>query len=208
MFSNGVGIGEIQLEPELIDWIDIRGIVHKEYGINEPAPIREQVKLSFKEHDNGFISKIEYLKNRVDELEEECAKKQNKISNLEESYGRMKARVETWTDYILPRATVKAKEMIDNHHYASVQIVTTDYLEKLNEKQSNDKFTYGQPIEVAERIITTTVTREKTIMEKSLSKAFGNESDTVTEPMYSVPKIRQIAEHLLVYCNANEEVEQ
>lgn len=154
------------------------------------------------------MNDLEYYKCRVSELEKECAKKQNEINQLEESYGRMKARVETWTDYILPRATVNAKEMIDNHHYANVQIVTTDYLEKLNEKQSNDKFTYGEPIEVAERIITATVTREKTDIEKTLSNVFGSGSDTITVPVYSIPEIRQIAEHLLVYCNANEEVEQ
>lgn len=163
--------------------------------------------VDFSEHDKEFVTEIEYLKRRASELNEECVKKQNEINQLEESCGRMKARVDTWIDYILPRATKKAKEMIDNHNYASVQIVTTDYLEKLNEKQSNDKFTYGEPIEIAEQIITTTMTREKTSMEKSLSKAFGSKSDTVTAPMYSVPEIRQIAEHLLVYCNANKEEE-
>lgn len=151
------------------------------------------------------MSDLEYWKRRVAELEEECAKKQNKINNLEEEYGRMKARVETWTNYILPRSTAEAKEMIDNHHYASVQIVTTDYLERLNEKQSNNKFTYGEPIEIAEQIITTTKIREKTEAEKSIGRVFGCKSDTVTTPVYSVPEIRQIAEHLLVYCDANSE---
>lgn len=154
------------------------------------------------------MSDLEYWKRRVSELEKECAKKQNRINNLEEEYGRMKARAETWTNYILPRSTAEAKEMIDNHHYASVQIVTTDYLERLNEKQSNNKFTYGEPIEIAEQIITTTKIREKTEVEKSIGRVFGCKSDTVTTPMYSIPEISQIAEHLLVYCKANEEVEQ
>lgn len=42
----------------------------------------------------------------------------------------------------------------------------------------------------------------------ALHKAFGNNADTVTENVYSVSELRQIAEHLLVYCNANGEGEE
>lgn len=63
----------------------------------------------------------------------------------------------------------------------------------------------SEPISVAEQLINATYTREKGDMEKALHKAFGNNSDTVTENVYSVSELRQIAEHLLVYCNHNSE---
>lgn len=62
-----------------------------------------------------------------------------------------------------------------------------------------------RPIEIASSLINATYTREKNDIMKSLGKAFGNDSDTVTESVYSVSELRQIAEHLLVYCNANRE---
>lgn len=62
-----------------------------------------------------------------------------------------------------------------------------------------------EPIEAASALINSTYTIKKSDILKSLSKAFGNDSDTVTESMYSVSELRQIAEHLLVYCNANGE---
>lgn len=63
----------------------------------------------------------------------------------------------------------------------------------------------SEPISVAEQLINATYTREKGDMEKALHKAFGNNSDTVTENVYSVSELRQVAEHLLVYCNHNSE---
>lgn len=62
-----------------------------------------------------------------------------------------------------------------------------------------------EPISVAEQLINATYTREKGDMEKAIHKAFGNNFDTVIENVYSVPELRQIAEHLLVYCNHNSE---
>lgn len=79
---------------------------------------------------------LRFYKRRVSELEEECVKKQNKINELEELHGRMKSRADTWTGYILPRATKKAKELIDNHQYARVRIVA---IEDEDKKCSCDK---------------------------------------------------------------------
>ena len=64
-----------------------------------------------------------------------------------------------------------------------------------------------EPIEVAEQLINATYTRKKGDMEKALHKAFGNNADTVTERVYSALELRQIAGHLLVYCNHNEEAD-
>lgn len=72
------------------------------------------------------MNDLEYCKRRISELEEECVKKQNEINQLEESCGRMKARVDTYVNYILPRATEEARKMIDNHQYVGIRIATCE----------------------------------------------------------------------------------
>lgn len=174
---------------------------------------------------------LEYYKRRVSELKKECAKKQNEINEEERKYKKMTARCEIMSEElkcIFNVATRRARELLGKEYYEKIRVISIEDEETKEDSQENYKspkikdlmdsmeklktildkpHIQGQPIEVAERIITTTVTREKTEAEKSLRKEFGNESDTVAEPMYSVPEIRQIAEHLLVYCNANEGVE-
>lgn len=65
-----------------------------------------------------------------------------------------------------------------------------------------------EPIKVSDMLINATYTREKGDMEKALHKAFGNDSDTVEENVFDISELRQIAEHLLVYCNHNGEAEE
>lgn len=72
------------------------------------------------------MNDLEFYKRRISELEEECVKKQNEINQLEESCGRMKARVDTYVNYILPRATEEARKMIDNHQYVGIRIATCE----------------------------------------------------------------------------------
>lgn len=58
----------------------------------------------------------------------------------------------------------------------------------------------SEPIKVAEMLIDATETYETS----SLAKKFGA-GDTTTYKLYSNADLRQIAEHLLVYCNNAEE---
>lgn len=58
-----------------------------------------------------------------------------------------------------------------------------------------------EPIDVVRMLINAEYARNKGNMEKALHKAFGNNSDTVTERMYSDSDLKEIAEHLLVYCD-------
>ena len=57
----------------------------------------------------------------------------------------------------------------------------------------------SEPIKVAEMLIDATETYETS----SLAKKFGV-GDTATYKLYSNADLRQIAEHLLVYCNNSE----
>lgn len=85
---------------------------------------------------------------------------------------------------------------------------TEDFKELLRNQSAVGKtladYLPAEPIEVADALISVTYVRNKNELEKSIGKAFGNDSDTVTEDMYSVSELRQITEHLLIYCNAHE----
>lgn len=59
------------------------------------------------------------------------------------------------------------------------------------------------PIEVAEKLINA----ESEYETNSIKRAFGA-GEKEKYNIFSVSELRQIAEHLLVYCNANEEVEE
>ena len=70
----------------------------------------------------------------------------------------------------------------------------------LAEAQDNKVELPHEPIKVAEMLIDATGTYKT----NSLSRAFGA-GDTGTYNLYSKSDLRQIAEHLLVYCNNAEE---
>ena len=48
------------------------------------------------------------------------------ISSLEEENGRLQAKIDTYNNYLLPRCTKEAKEMIDHNHFTGVRIVTQE----------------------------------------------------------------------------------
>lgn len=69
--------------------------------------------------------------------------------------------------------------------------------------QIND---YDIPIQVAEKIINGTEEVEANMVDKAMMRAFGGkEVDTVHRDMFSIAEIKEIAEYLLVYCNAHKE---
>lgn len=48
------------------------------------------------------------------------------ISSLEEENGRLQAKLDTYNNYLLPRCTKEAKEMIDRNYFSGVRIVTLE----------------------------------------------------------------------------------
>lgn len=131
--------------------------------------------VDFSQHDKEFADKIEELKKQID-------RSQTTINQIDE---------------IL-------EELFGVTHGAEKLGAFKEILRgKVNEKISD--FLPPEPIKIADMLISATYTRQKGSMEKALHKAFGNNSDTVTENMYSKSDLRQIAEHLLVYCNHNWE---
>lgn len=74
---------------------------------------------------------------------------------------------------------------------------------ELEEVQQNRVDLPLEPIEVAAMLIKATVTRETNSLQKAFNK---NCPDEYEDDRYTKEDLRQIAEHLLVYCN-NAEVE-
>ena len=66
----------------------------------------------------------EILFHKIAELESEKG-------NLEESNGRLQSKLDTYNDYLLPRATPEAKEIIDNHQFSKISIVPCERLKSL-----------------------------------------------------------------------------
>ena len=79
------------------------------------------------------------------------------------------------------------------HH---IELLESD----LMEAQDNKIQLPHEPIRVAEMLIYATETYETS----SLAKRFGA-GDTATYKLYSNADLRQIAEHLFVYCNNSED---
>lgn len=66
---------------------------------------------------------INKLKNVSEVKNDEIQKLKWIISNLEESNGRLQAKVDTYNNYLLPRATKKAKELLDRNQFVKIRIV-------------------------------------------------------------------------------------
>lgn len=55
---------------------------------------------------------------------DEIQKLKWQISSLEEENGRLQAKVDAYNEYLLPRCTKEAKELIDGNHFVGVMIVS------------------------------------------------------------------------------------
>lgn len=59
------------------------------------------------------------------------------ISGLEEENGRLQSKLDTYNNYLLPRCTKEAKEMIDHNRFTGVRIVTWEQWNNRGEKSMN-----------------------------------------------------------------------
>lgn len=65
---------------------------------------------------------------------DEIQKLKCEIQNLEEESGRLQAKLDTYNDYLLPKATKEAKELIYQNHFTGVRIVTWEQWNNREEK--------------------------------------------------------------------------
>lgn len=74
---------------------------------------------------------------------------QNNINNLEEENSRLQSKLYTYNNYLLPRCTKEAKEMIDHNHFTGVRIVTQEQWN--NRKKADRKVYFPKEYEQAAR---------------------------------------------------------
>lgn len=171
------------------------------------------------------------LQNASEVKNDEIQKLKWDISNLEESNGRLQARVDTYTNYLLPRCTKEAKELIDHNHFVGVKIVSIDEMKSSCDKEDEIKELksqlhrketeinqiddiLGKLFGVTHDIVKTPDEFEKILTEKTCDSKFiskvlpitsiGTAKMLTEDSLFDISELRQIAEHLLVYCNANE----
>lgn len=77
------------------------------------------------------------LQNASEVKNDEIHKLKWQISSLEEENGRLQSKLDTYNNYLLPRCTKEAKEMIDHNHFIGVRIVTWEQWNNRGEKSMN-----------------------------------------------------------------------
>ncbi len=77
------------------------------------------------------------LQNASEVKNDEIHKLKWQISSLEEENGRLQSKLDTYNNYLLPRCTKEAKEMIDHNHFSGVRVVTWGQWNNQGEKSMN-----------------------------------------------------------------------
>lgn len=151
------------------------------------------------------MSNLDFWKNRVAELEEECVRKQNMIDDLDkiinsknDEIKQLKHDLEKTYNHLM-ETEKEAEEQIEE--LESELEVKENLLKIKNGLCGNNDELPINPIEVAQMLINATFEYEANNLEKALFKC----GDTRTTERYSIDDLEQIAEHLLVYCKHNRE---
>ena len=185
--------------------------------------------MDFSQHDKEFTEKIEELQSEVEKYRKafECAKKerdcqiseyQKKIEELYHSLKTLEGNLKV--SNMIIEETIKNENGEDSNtvKFSSVKqfaeyikcfyTVNLDYIQKVlqgNEESQNNfenitDFLPTEPIKVAEMLITAKEECEPLHIRNNVFKD--------TYRIFGVSELRQIAEHLLIYCNHNKEEEE
>lgn len=84
-----------------------------------------------------LVDMIINLQNASEVKTDEIQKMKWNIKDLEESNKRLKAKLDSYDNFLLPRCTKEAREMIDHNHFSEVRIVTWEQWNDRREKSVN-----------------------------------------------------------------------
>lgn len=151
---------------------------------------------------------LDFWKNRVAELEEECVRKQNMIDDLDKTINSKNDEIKQ-LKHDLDKSTT-----IHDEFKKEAQDMIAELKSELEAKDNLSKIKSGllgnfdnlpdEPISVANMLINAKTGYEPT----PIQKAFGN-VNCIMRDKYSDDDLEQIAEHLFVYCkHKREEYEQ
>lgn len=164
--------------------------------------------LSLNQTVSQLQSKVEKYRKAFEDAKKErdCqnAEYRKKIEELEEYADSLKCGIER-KQYAINQIDGIICELFGIAH--SGEIYTDDFKELLREKSVAGKtitdFLPTEPIKVADMLINAEGEYECNPIAKALCG-----TDKGTYRIFDVSELRQIAEHLLVYCNHNEEAEE
>lgn len=161
--------------------VNVKGTIYHAPPLNDDLPnvtIRycsDIEGIDFSEHDKDFLSDIKCLSDQKWQLERE-------IEGLKEEIDRIKKLNDECCEENI-RLNRENKEL-------RKQIEEIDLVGNLP----------YEPIEVAQMLINATHTYETSELQRVLGKG-----ETDSYNIYDISALRQIAEHLLVYCNNNKD---
>lgn len=170
-------------------------IFEYEYGISV-------ADLDFTEHDEVFVDKISKLEKQIEEEQcqlcfkyhvNEIERSQNDA--LRNEYEKLKQRISE-----LEEKNKNLASMVNELQLEKVHL--KDKISELEIKKNADL--PFDPMETANYLINATYERETNGIERSFAKL----QDKISEDKYSIDDLEQIAEHLLIYCKHNKEVEE
>lgn len=139
-------------------------------------------KSNVKKVAEKIIEENKRLEKEIDERNCQIKEMRHHIDSLESDKSELRTRCKE-----------SARDNFDNHLYGLLNIVGAEDLHPKFELPT-------EPIKVAEMLIDAQGTYETS----SISRALGA-GDTGMYNLYSKSDLRQIAEHLLVYCSNSEE---
>lgn len=167
-----------------------------------PLDIAYKTELSSKQHEIDLLqSEIEKYRKAFEDAKKErdcqIVEYQKKIEELEKEleYKDGTKMFET----LMENTRGEAKECLARHMYENLRCVFR--YEKTADEVNITNFLPTEPIKVAEMLINA----EGEYEHNSLVKAISGE-DKGTYRIFDISELRQIAEHLLVYCNHHREV--
>lgn len=157
--------------------------IEEKYGIKFDS-------VDFSEHDKEFVDKIEELQSEVEKYRKafEDAKKERDCQIAE-----YQKKIEELTD---------EKESLEMR-LKLLKSERDDLREEVEKLKKAQDFSNLTPIEVANMLINA----EGEYEHNPIAKVFCKE-DKSTYRIFDISDLRQIAEHLLVYCNHNGEAEE
>lgn len=161
----------------------------------------ERYRKAFEDAKNERDYQIAEYRNKIDELKQKLERQETATKYAEEYADSLKCSVDRKQDAINQIDSIIC-ELFGVAH--SGDIYSDDFKKLLKEKSSVGKtvvdFLPIEPIKVADLLITASGECEPLIIGESKYKD--------TYRIFDVSELRQIAEHLLVYCNHNGEVEE
>lgn len=129
----------------------------------------------------------------ISKLESELESKGSEIERLKKRIGKLAS--------IRVRCHESARDSFDSGNYGCLHIVTADELKTTKDENNRMVELPFDPLETANMLINAEYSRQTSSVEKAFTGC-----NVAKGHIYSVDDLKQIAEHLLVYCKHNKEV--